>query len=541
MKGRANYLCLYRFNRAVQQPALFPGDDGDSFHQLLHWSQETATGDRAEIDWLPDDFVGWGEMSARGDQCLGQRCPKFEQCFLTRLRQEAATAEIVVVNHHLFFADLAVRSGGYGQVIPPYEVAVFDEAHLLEETANHYFSIQISSYQILELLRDISLELAAVQQQDPAFQQTLDSLGSLSTQFFDCFPSSDRRQRFHPRALGKESQQRWFELGQGLEQLSSELFRRLSLSEGLSGCHRRTQEMTDALEMTLGQTDENYVYWYERRGRGTFLYASPVEVAPILQEILFQQARPYIFTSATLAVGNELEFFKSRLGLVPETPGLILDTPFFYREQAVIYLPTHLPLPDSPSFTRELSKESLAILEQTNGRAFILFTSYRNLRQVQAYLEQEAKFKLLVQGEQPKAALLQRFREHTTSVLLGTTSFWQGIDMPGETLSCVIIDKLPFAAPTDPLVAARLEKIEAAGGNPFWEYQVPSAVLALRQGLGRLIRRTTDQGVLAILDGRLYKRAYGRIFLQSLPESVITHRLEDIGAFLKTVPGGTTS
>jgi ATP-dependent DNA helicase DinG len=227
--------------------------------------------------------------------------------------------------------------------------------------------------------------------------------------------------------------------------------------------------------------------------------------------------------------------------LPQETPALILDTPFFYGEQAVIYLPTHLPLPGSPGFIQELSRETMAILEQTNGRAFILFTSYRNLREVQARLEEQGKFELLVQGEQPKAALLQRFREDTASVLLGTTSFWQGIDMPGETLSCVIIDKLPFAAPTDPLVAARLEKIEAAGGNPFWEYQVPCAVLALRQGLGRLIRRTTDQGALAILDGRLYKRAYGRIFLESLPESVITHRLEDIGAFLKTVPDGTPS
>jgi ATP-dependent DNA helicase DinG len=241
---------------------------------------------------------------------------------------------------------------------------------------------------------------------------------------------------------------------------------------------------------------------------------------------------PFIFTSATLAVGNNLDFFKNRLGLSPETAGLILDTPFSYREQTVIYLPKHLPLPDSPNFVQAVAEEVTAILEETGGRAFILFTSHRNLREVYSRLSHLKRFKLLVQGEQPKATLLKRFREDTSSVLLGTASFWQGVDMPGETLSCVIIDKLPFAAPNDPLVAARLEKIAEAGGNPFWDYQVPSAVLALRQGLGRLIRRGSDQGILAVLDGRLFKRSYGKLFLASLPDSLITHRREDIGAFL---------
>jgi ATP-dependent DNA helicase DinG len=259
-----------------------------------------------------------------------------------------------------------------------------------------------------------------------------------------------------------------------------------------------------------------------------------VEVSPLLRELLFQQPRPYIFTSATLAVGDDLSFFKTRLGLPLDTPGLILDTPFAYREQALVYLPRHLPTPDSSEFIPALADEVAAILEETGGRAFVLFTSYRNLREVHARLAHRQRFTLLVQGDQPKPALLKRFREDVASVLLGTASFWQGVDMPGETLSCVIIDKLPFAPPDDPMVAARLERIAAEGGNPFWDYQIPSALLMLRQGLGRLIRRSNDRGIMAILDSRLFTRSYGKVFLNSLPEGHVTSRREDIGAFLGT-------
>jgi len=532
MKGRANYLCLYRFHRAIEQPDLFFGNEGSLTEALVDWARQSASGDKAEIVWLPDDFAGWEQVSARGDQCLGQKCAKFDQCFLTLLRQQAATAEIVVVNHHLFFADLAIRAGGFGQVIPPYEVVIFDEAHLLEETASNYFSIQVSSYRLFELLRDISWEMTAARSREDSLAGSLQSLGKLTSQFFEGIPFSDKRLRFQPQTFSREFHQRWSELSQTLQQLISQLFSQQDLSEGLSSCHRRAEEIHQALELMMQQSDPDYVYWYETRGRGKFLWASPVQVAPILQENLFQREKPYIFTSATLAVGNDLGFFKSRLGLSPETSGLILDTPFSYRDQTVIYLPKHLPAPNSPDFIRAVTEEVESILDETGGRAFILFTSHRNLREVHSRLSSLKRFTLLVQGELPKAALLKRFRDDTSSVLLGTASFWQGVDMPGETLSCVIIDKLPFAAPDDPLVAARLEKIAEGGGNPFWDYQVPSAVLALRQGLGRLIRRATDRGILAVLDSRLFKRSYGKLFLASLPDSTITHRREDIGKFL---------
>jgi len=533
MKGRANYLCLHRLHRSLEQPDLLTGNEAIITDALNDWAQQTASGDRAEIYWLPDDFVGWEQISARGDRCLGQKCSVFEQCFLTRLRQQAANAEIVVVNHHLFFADLSVRSDGYGQVIPPYEVVVFDEAHLLEETANSYFSIQVSSYRLFELLGDISREMIAARSQDTSLTRLLQGLGKLSAQFFETIPAHEKRQSFQPETLSNGFHQLWSELRQNLKQLTAELFRQHDLSEELSGCHRRAVEISQALEMMLHQSDETYVYWYETRGKGKFLWASPVQVAPILQELLFSRPKPYIFTSATLAVGHSLEFFKKRLGLQVETAGTILDTPFSYREQTVIYLPKHLPLPNFPNFIPALTEEIVAILTESEGRAFILFTSHHNLREVHSRLSHLKRFNVMVQGEKPKASLLSEFREDTSSVLLGTASFWQGVDMPGETLSCVIIDKLPFAPPDDPMVAARLEKIAEAGGNPFWEYQVPSAVLILRQGLGRLIRRATDRGVLAVLDSRLFKRSYGKLFLESLPESTITHQREDIGKFLK--------
>ncbi|MBW1982896.1 MAG: ATP-dependent DNA helicase [Deltaproteobacteria bacterium] len=532
VKGRKNYLCLYRFHRWLRQPELLPEVERSSCDRLVSWVQSSQTGDRTELDWLPEEFAGWEQLTASTEQCLGQKCEYFSDCFLTRLRQAAAVADLVIVNHHLFFADLAVRAGGYGQVLPSCEVTIFDEAHLVEEIAAQYFSCQMSSHRLAELLRDIAFELNSIGHKGLALRRSLQAISEVAANFFQLFPAAANRQRINSEALGPQLRRSWSDLASVLQELAARLFQIHNLGEGLLACHDRCLRLGESLAFVMEQKDKDHVYWYERRARGTFLWASPIVVAPILEEHLFCQKKPYIFTSATLAVAQQLRYFSDRLGLAPETTGLVLDTPFSYDEQALLYLPKHLPLPESKDFIAAAALEIEALLDISGGSAFVLFTSFRNLREVQARLAALDRFQLLVQGEQPKAALLRRFRRETGSVLLGTASFWQGVDMPGETLKCVIIDKLPFAVPDDPLVAARVEKINANGGNAFWEYQVPSAVLTLRQGLGRLIRRRTDRGIMAILDSRLFSRSYGRIFLRSLPDCRITHQRQDIVRFL---------
>jgi ATP-dependent DNA helicase DinG len=542
MKGRANYICLHRFEQFRASNSIQLGD-------IAAWLRRTTTGDRAELEDLPEDSGIWNEISATAETCLGSECPRFQDCFVTRMRQRAAESDVVIVNHHLLCADAAVRDSAYGEVIPDCGHLVVDEAHQLEDIATQYFGLAVSNYRVDDLVRDSDrvLNTGAVSDEDGDVRRAIGRVSDHGRAFFGGVAlarrarssASDERMRVRPD---------WFrdvlDHGVALMNALDGLEASMALVGGNVGAAgagreanedaltmaRRAGEIRDNLRFMLAASDPDFVYFVELRGRGVFLRAAPIDVSSIIQDLLFKRMRTTVLTSATLAVDGSFEYARRRLG-VKKAHQLRVPSEFDFASQSLLYLPRRMPPPRSPDFADAVAREVTAILTRTRGRAFVLFTSYATMHAVYEMVMSALPYPLLVQGTAPRSTLLTQFRSTPHAVLFATASFWQGVDVVGEQLSCVIIDKLPFASPGDPITSARIEHINAQGGEAFNEYQVPLAILTLLQGLGRLIRHRTDRGVLAVLDPRLRTMGYGRRFLQSLPPAPIAQELAAIDRF----------
>jgi len=537
MKGKSNYLCLQRFHQFFRQSRIEGFEVARHFELIRKFSVQTESGDRAELKALPEDSPLWQEVAIKSEACFGGKCADFSRCYLTRMKQSAAAADIVVVNHHLYFADLALRQGGYGEVLPHHDAVIFDEAHLLEEVATQYFGHSFSSYRIEDFLRDAEKEFRCAQVQGGEPFRHFKAIQRCSVAFFSHFKRHKLRCRLHARDFSPEALFDGKALFQALEHLNRGIGRIHLKSDGVTHLCERIEELLSDLALFLKAEKEcdHLIYWAERRKQAVFLHASPLDVSEILRDRLFQGRIPTVLTSATLSSGGSFAFIKERLGIDAACEA-IFDTSFDYRRQALIYLPTHLPSPASSRFIPDIADEIAQILALSGGRAFLLFTSWKNLEGVYSKLSGHLPFPLFKQGDQPKQALIEAFRRERASVLFGTSSFWQGVDVAGEALSCVVIDKLPFSSPDDPLTSARIEALARKGQAPFQAFQVPMAILLLRQGLGRLIRNKQDRGLIAILDHRIQTKAYGRQFLDALPPAPRTGELSKLRAFFKKCP-----
>lgn len=563
LKGRGNYACLNRVKKAETTPILDGLDDVDAFEEVRHWARESETGDRAELVELPENLSFWRHIDARSEICLGQKCPDYDACFITRMRQRANDADIVIVNHHLFFADLAMRGGEYGKVIPDYSAVVFDEAHQVEDVAAEYFGAQVSNYQLEDLLRDLQ-QLPVT---DSSVNRELNRAASRVARFAEQFWMGFREGRGEegrapivPGTFARKKQNGEIEatpLGEAYLSLDGALQRMETTLDAIreqppevENLVRRIREARFNLEFIISGDDRRYVYWIERRGRGVFLRASPIDVSTLLQDKLFGRVETVVLTSATLASAGRFDFIRRRLGLSggeeefegegaggDKTDELVASSGYDYDQQAVLYLPPRMPDPRSPQWADAAAEEVIKLLEVSEGRAFVLSTSLSGMRALYERVAPRVEYPCFVQGSASKAGLLDKFRSTEGAVLFATASFWQGVDVRGEQLSCVIIDKLPFAVPSDPVVAARQRFIEDQGGSSFYEYSVPQAIISLKQGLGRLIRSATDRGILAVLDPRLRTQGYGRLFLESLPPCRVT---SDIGEVARVFEPDTT-
>jgi len=533
MKGRNNYLCRQKLYETEKRPTLTGLVEIEDFKLVREWEQGTETGDRAELKKLPQDSTVWDNLDARRELCAGQKCEQFERCFVTLMHQRAAEADIIIVNHHLYFADLALREGDYMSIIPNYEAVVFDEAHEVEDVAGQHFGIQLSNYHFDELARDIQNTAIQMEIGSRELNVAIETLRIRSMAFFALFERYQGRTGFeHREGFRKRYADEYAMLLNVLNLVRTQLKLTPKQTDEIIPLERRTAELDRELRFLIEGEDEKYVYWIERRGKGVFLQATPIDVAEILAERLFDQVDTVVLTSATLAVEDKFDFIRGRLGIT-RAEDLVVPGHFDWRKQVVFYVPDRLPDPRSPEFVQQAADQVIGLLRASSGRAFVLFTSYQQMNAIHDAVSFAIEYPTLIQGSAPNSALLEEFRSTDNCVLFGTSSFWQGVDVPGEQLSMVIIDKLPFAVPTDPVVQARIRSLRQAGEDPFNAYQIPQAVIALKQGFGRLIRHKKDRGALVLLDNRILNARYGRTFFDSLPDYAFTNQLSDVQRFFQ--------
>jgi ATP-dependent DNA helicase DinG len=556
MKGRNNYLCRKKLYDLTDQPVLNGLDEIEQYRALAAWEKNTQTGDRAELAELPEASQLWYKLDARADTCTGQKCSQWERCFITEMRRRAMESDIIIVNHHLFFADLAIKLQADGApdagILPEAAAVIFDEAHELEDVAGNYFGISVSNLRMDDLARDVESSMQHNRMMSASLSGAIGSLRERSQFFFSLLPPGDGRFSFeNRREFLEENGDEFLALNQALTRVAGELENLPQKPEEIFNFARRAQELQVQLQFAMESEDRNTVFWIERRGKtfspqrsratektkdnyqgrqNVFLQATPIDVGPILRECLWSKLDCAVLTSATLAVGGGFEYIRQRLGM-EHAREVVLPSHFNYESQALFYVPPDLPDARTPQFVAKASERIRKLLELTRGRAFVLFTSYAQMNEIYQRLLGEVKFPLLKQGDAPKSALLDEFRLTPNAVLFATSSFWQGVDVQGEQLSCVIIDRLPFAVPSDPVVAARVKAIDADGGNAFFQYQVPAAVITLKQGFGRLIRSLHDRGLLVLLDNRILKKQYGRVFIESLPNYKKTTDLRVVEEF----------
>lgn len=531
LKGRGNYLCRYRLRLADQEGRLTSREQIAELRHIHAWVRRTRRGDIAEVANVPETSPIWPRVTSTTDNCLGQECLDLSDCFLAKARREAQAADLLVINHHLFFADMAIKETGFAELLPGAEAIILDEAHQLPEIASHFFGKSLSGRQLLELTRDTLVEQLRDAPDFPELRERAQALETTTAALRETLGSEDRRALWREAVAQATVQEAVANLTLKLDALRDVLREAAGRGKGLENCARRSDDLAQRFSALTGAILEpGGVCWFETRGRGWMLTLTPLDIAPTFQERMTAQPGAWVFTSATLAVGQRFDHFAARLGLT-DYAALCLDSPFDFAGHTLLYHPPELPDPATPRYTTALLEAALPVLDASQGRAFLLFTSYRALREAAEWLAGRVPYPLLVQGQWPKATLLKQFRELGNAVLLGTASFWEGVDVRGEALSCVIIDRLPFASPGDPVMQARIESLRQRGENPFIGYQLPQAVITLKQGVGRLIRDVSDRGVLVLGDPRLLSKSYGRTFLDSLPPMPRTKKLERVQAF----------